>query len=271
MPVFTPERADAIRAELITQAAADLHGTRSSVPSSSLGDARPVRTPRGHRMQWAAAAIALVLVGGIAGAAITSALNAGGRTTPNPGTTVASPPADEADADIYVGSGTVIEREGLVKLCLGGRFHSYPPGCEGPAVVLKGWDWDHSPAYNEAGDIRFTDNLVTVSVSGTVQFGRSVAESATLTVSNFSSIESGVTPPTTGTPTPKPPSGKTDEELRSIAETSLRETIGTYSAGIFNGIIDAYVALDADGALQRAADDAYGKGVVYVNSLLTLQ
>lgn len=84
MPEFTPSRSDAIRDGLIRHAAMSLHG-RSVVPADSAanppaagGDLHPSASPRRHRgTQWATAAIALILVGGVIGVTATVALNSG--------------------------------------------------------------------------------------------------------------------------------------------------------------------------------------------------
>lgn len=101
MPDFTPSRSDAIREELIRHAAASLHGratvgsTSASAPTAIHADPsapRPARRPQG--MRWAAATLALILVGGVVGLTATAALNAGTPTasTPTPSETSTTQP-----------------------------------------------------------------------------------------------------------------------------------------------------------------------------------
>lgn len=87
MPDFTPTRSDAIRSALIARIADDLHRTGTKLvrrePSRGVGTARSGSSRRqGPQLAgWAAVAVAVVLVGAVAGTAIITTLNRGSHTT----------------------------------------------------------------------------------------------------------------------------------------------------------------------------------------------
>ena len=103
MPEFTPSRSRAIREGLLQYASVHSHATdafsaRHAVKATI---ARAGRTSDqrggGHRgVQWAAAVVAVVLVGGVVAVAANAALNGGGAVagpaTPSPSMSVSSPP-----------------------------------------------------------------------------------------------------------------------------------------------------------------------------------
>jgi len=179
MPDFTPSRSDAIREGLIRHAAASLHGrttvgSRSeSAPAPATIDAdaptsRPARRP--HGMQWAAAALALILVGGVVGLTATAALNAGAPTagTPTPSdpsrsqpTTAstrspsapATPPPTPAPSSSSIDP-LLITAEGIGPYLLGGSFADAREmlGLPGPEELDPSFE-DRCPWFASAGDL----------------------------------------------------------------------------------------------------------------------
>lgn len=98
MPGFTPTRSDAIRAGLIRHAGQKLHPRRAFEAKETDAPAAGVRVrPRRHRPQWIAAAIALVLVGGITAGAVTAAVNGGNQIAAEPTQTTPPPPTSPAN------------------------------------------------------------------------------------------------------------------------------------------------------------------------------
>lgn len=106
MPEFTPSRSRAIRDGLIQHASARTQshaikpfsaGHAVTATNARAGDT-PGRRDVGHRgFQWAAAAVAVILVGGVVAIAATAGLNGGGTVAgpslPSPSTSISSPPA----------------------------------------------------------------------------------------------------------------------------------------------------------------------------------
>lgn len=254
-PQFTQSRSDAIRAALIEHVAIDLHPQAASASSASRDHPRPARSRRAvHLMrpgQLVAGVTALALVALVTSVAVSVALNVA-----HPVATAPSPVA------MYVGSGTVIERDGEAHLCLEGQEQSIPPGCAGAIAVLEGWRWDRIP-YREASGVRFTETPVTV--RGTLWAEGAAAGSPILILAE--PAVTGATSRPDATERVPTPSGLSDPELEQIISGELAQTVGPGTLSIVDGVIEARVAYD-DGALQAALDEEYGAGVVLVVPLL---
>jgi hypothetical protein len=77
----------------------------------------------------------------IAAAALAGLLALSACATPVGGSPDAAPPSPAASAPVdVVGTGTVLERDGEVRLCFI-VAESYPPQCGG-GVALGGWSWE---------------------------------------------------------------------------------------------------------------------------------
>lgn len=191
MPDFTPSRSDAIREELIRHAAASLHGratvgsTSASAPTAIHADPstpRPARRPRG--MQWAAATLALILVGGVVGLTATAALNAGTPTastptpsetsttqptttpTPSPSTSASPTPAPSEPSTI---DPLLISAKGIGPYLLGGSYANAREmlGVPGPEERDPSFE-DRCPWFASAGDL---NPLMTYVIAQTVSQG----------------------------------------------------------------------------------------------------
>lgn len=223
-PQFTQSRSDAIRAALIEHVATDLHPQAASASSARRDHPRPARSGRAvHLMrpgQLVAGVTALALVAFVTSVAITVAVNVG-----HPVATAPSPVAT------YVGSGTVIERDGRVQLCLEGQFLSLPPGCAGAIAVLEGWRWDRIP-YREESGVRFTETPVTV--RGTLRAGDAASDSPTLILAEPAVNGATSHPEATGRVPMR--SGLSDPELEQIMEGELAQTVGPGSFSIPSGL-----------------------------------
>lgn len=262
-PQMSDEFATALRNELVALVDSTAHERQRSplltTPTNVASPRRPVRGGGGHPNQWVAAAVALVLVGAVTGAVIAGSLSS---APPIAATPIPTPAADLAE--VYTVSGVVIERDGVVQLCVGAVLQSRPPVCGG-GVVLEGWDWDQAPVPSEiAGGVQFTEDAVTV--QGTVRVGSNVGEAPTLTLTE---PPGGATLDSSLADQMIPPSGLSSDQLQQIIDGGdLFETIGFAVAAVQDGYIYALVAFD-DGTLQKAADDRFGPGVVHVDSALT--
>jgi hypothetical protein len=134
---------------------------------------------------------------------------------------------------------------------------SYPPQCSGPEIA--GWDWDAVEAASAQGT-----TWGVYAVEGTWD-GKT-----------FHLIEA-VAAPTDPPALPEDPrldpdnagtvaSDMSESEAQERQEEAL-DRLGGLSAGFTNGYLWVTVVYD-DGSIQRYADDAYGLGVVAVQSAL---
>lgn len=208
-----------------------------------------------------AGAVALALVAGASAvAAMAVAGEAGVASPPAPSPAAPSPPGVETSAP-FAGSGSVIERDGRVLLCLEGQEQSLPPGCAGAVAELDGWDWAGIP-HRKAAGVTFTQHPVTI--RGTLAMSERVSEPPTLTLSE--PIVPGALEPEAARGVPVP-SGLSDTELQGIASRDLLDVIGPGTVAVEDRLVVARVAFD-DGRFQGAVDEEFGHGAVFVRSLL---
>lgn len=186
------------------------------------------------------------------------------------GASIGSPPPASSDAPVgqslgslapappegdVVGQGTVLDRDGDVRLCLGPIAESYPPQCEG--IPLDQWTWEGLDGYETSETTRWG----AYAVSGTYDGQRFASDGDPILLALYDPIAGE--DPTAGA------SGTTsDSELQEIQDDiAARELDGVLSMYPEGGYLWVDVVWD-DGTLQRAADDDFGDGVVLIRSAL---
>lgn len=154
-----------------------------------------------------------------------------------------------------VGTGTVLEVEGDVRLCLGPVAESYPPQCDG--LPLKGWSWDGVDGFEESGDTRWGTYAVFGTFDGDV-----------FTTTQPPIMLALYDPKRPEDPTGGVPGETPTAELDEIA-TAMPAMLGDLLLATWtqDGYVWAQVIWD-DGTLQGAADADYGDGVVIIQSAL---
>lgn len=165
-----------------------------------------------------------------------------------------APPHGEVTA-----TGTVIDDGTRVQLCLGPVTASEPPRCDG--IPLLGWSWravpTEPPSWVASGAVRWG----AFAVQGTYD-GR------TFTVTRPAVPLALYEPLRRADPIPTGPHTATSERLLEIqAELPGRLGADFVGSSTHEGRVWAEVVWD-DGTLQKAADAAYGPGVVVFRTAL---
>ena len=128
-------------------------------------------------------------------------------------------------------------------------LESYPPQCGNP-IPIDGWTWD-ALQFDQEGEVRWGFYAV---------YGTYDGERLTVTQpAEFGGAIDVMRPPTTG-----PLSAS---ETARVAREVREDLPGNYSSGEGDGVVVLDVIWD-DGSLQQQLDERYGKGAVYVSSLL---
>lgn len=156
-----------------------------------------------------------------------------------------------------VGTGTVMDIDGSVELCMGAVAESYPPQCSG--VPLEGWTWDGIDDSQASGLTRWGTYAVTGTYDGTV-----------FTVSRAPIPLALHDPMAPVDPTGGEPGAASETELQTIQEelpARFGETATSIDSYTANGRLWVHVVWD-DGTLQRAADADFGEDVVIIRSAL---
>ncbi len=165
-----------------------------------------------------------------------------------------APPHGEVSA-----TGTVIDDGALVQLCLGPVAASEPPRCSG--IPLVGWSWDAAPtappSWVASGGVRWG----AFAVQGTY-------DGKAFTVTRPPVPLALYDPLRRADPLPTGPHTATSERLLEIqAELPGRLGADFLTSSTHEGRVWAEVVWD-DGTLQKAADAAYGAGVVVFRTAL---
>lgn len=153
------------------------------------------------------------------------------------------------------GTGTVLDVDGDVQLCLGAVAESYPPQCTG--VPLAGWTWDGIDGSETSGATTWGAYAVTGDYDG---------ESMAVTAPPI--LLALYDPARPDDPTGGVEGESTAAELTEIQD-DLSSRLGTDSLALWTerGYVWVQVVWD-DGNLQRAVDAEYGEGTVIVLSAL---
>lgn len=160
-----------------------------------------------------------------------------------------------------IGTGTVMDIGGDVKLCLGPVAESYPPQCSG--IPMIGWSWDGVAGSEQVDDVRWGAYAVTGEYDGEAF---TVTEAPTL-LALYDPM-----------PMPMPMDEQTDgrgsrtpEELQELQDEIVTRfssapeiLLGSWPA---DGVLVVDVVWD-DGTLQQAADDDFGADAVVIRSAL---
>jgi hypothetical protein len=165
------------------------------------------------------------------------------------------PPAQ----DPVTGIGTVIEKpDSPPELCLGPVRESWPPQCEG--IALIGWDWTANPpdAQSEAGAP--VTRWGVYAVDGTFD-----GDSLTVTRAVSLALYDAMAEPS---PTPVAPPDLSAAEWDAV-DAAVRAVPGLITVDRVDeaGPLVVTVVYD-DGAIQRWADASFGAGAVVVTSAL---
>jgi hypothetical protein len=196
----------------------------------------------------ATGAVALVLSGCASSAA---------EQSPTP--TLAPTPGAAAAQELTTRT-TVLSRDGSAApvLCLDVVLESYPPICDGPAVL--GWDWSGLEGAETAAGTTWGRYEVTGTWDGTA-----------FTVTSPARPWDGVAVDLL-TPGSAETAGTAASPAVTAAVEDYRAAIGTDDGTVLgveelDGRARVHVIVD-DGTLQRSADERYGPGVVVIDPAL---
>lgn len=181
----------------------------------------------------------------------------------------ASDAPSEHDVLTTQGPMPVIGRDGVVRLCLGFVYDTFPPQCGG-SIVIDGWNWESAGPYQEAYGVRWGDYVVT----GEIVPGREHLSIVSVPPADLESdapsySEAPAVPCDAskhGTSTAGP--------VRSEQETvDLIDELDGFTgvAAVFQvdeTRFEVVVAHDRKDRLQRELNERYGCGVVKVTSIL---
>ncbi|MFJ4252379.1 hypothetical protein [Microbacterium sp. NPDC090003] len=212
-------------------------------------------TPLRHRRFWSAA-----VATALASTLVACATGPGAGETP---TSSAEPQMHDFSGIVteppkgrVLGTGTVLDVDGDVQLCLGAVAESYPPQCTGVPVV--GWSWEGVDGSETSGGTIWGSYAVTGLYDG---------ESISLTdPPALLALHDPVRP---DDPTGGVEGDATAAELTEIQD-DLSARLGTEALALWTerGYLWVQVVWD-DGQLQRAVDAEYGDGTVIVLPALT--
>ncbi|MFK0400908.1 hypothetical protein ACIQTT_01115 [Microbacterium sp. NPDC090225] len=207
-------------------------------------------TPLRRRLLWSAA-VATALASTLSACATGTGASGAPTSSADPQVQdisgiIADPPTGRVH-----GSGTVLDVDGDVQLCLGGVAESYPPQCSG--VPLIGWSWDGIDGSETSGTTTWGAYAVT---------GRYDGESITVTDPPvLLALYDPVRPvdPTGGV------EGETSAAELTEIQDDLSSRLGTDGLALWTerGYVWVQVVWD-DGQLQRAVDAEYGEDTVIV-------
>lgn len=157
-----------------------------------------------------------------------------------------------------VGTGTVMDMDGAVQLCLGPIAESYPPQCSG--IPLHDWSWDGVDGAETSGTTRWGSYAVTGTYDG-----------SSFTLTREPVLLALYDPMAPADPTGGKP-GTTSESDLVRMQDELPTRLGDDGA-LYLGSYpeDGRLWMDVvwdDGTLQRAADTDFGEDAVIVRSAL---
>lgn len=174
------------------------------------------------------------------------------------GSLMPAPPSGEV-----TGQGTVMDAGGEAEFCLGPVAESYPPQCSG--VPLEDWTWDGVDGSEiveggTSGDVRWGTYAVTGTYDGT-----------SLTVTQPPVPLALYDPMPFEDPSDGSTGGATEARLMAI-QSQLPELLGNDGTVYLDSYPErGYLWVDVvwdDGTLQKAADEDFGEGVVFIRSAL---
>ncbi len=146
--------------------------------------------------------------------------------------------------------------DGRPRLCLGPVLESWPPQCDGPALL--GWDWRAMQGVHErSGKVRWG----MFAVSGTWD-GTALTVVDAVPAALYDAAAADPEPPL-----PAPARDLSEEELAAV-QADVQDLPGAQGAYVGDGRVSVDVTYD-DGSLQAWADETHGAGVVVVRSLLS--
>lgn len=154
-----------------------------------------------------------------------------------------------------IGTGTVIDTDGTVQLCLGAVMESYPPQCSG--IPVDGWIWDGVDGSETSGGTTWGS----YAVYGTYDGDRYTITDPPIMLALFDPVR------------PEDPTGGVDGTSPDADLTAIRDDLvdrlGTKALSVWTerGYVWVDVVWD-DGTLQSAADAEFGEGVVIITSAL---
>lgn len=154
-----------------------------------------------------------------------------------------------------ISTGTVIDTDGSVQLCLGAVMESYPPRCSG--IPVDGWTWDGVDGSETSGGTKWGS----YAVYGTYDGDRYTITDPPIMLALFDPVRPE--DPTSGIDGVTP-----DADLAAIRD-DLVDRLGTTALSVWTerGYVWVDVVWD-DGTLQSAADAEFGDGVVIITSAL---
>lgn len=199
-------------------------------------------------LRSALAAAAVVVVAGLAGCA--GAAPSGTPSRPAFGAVTPVPPEGDVRA-----TGTVLDANGDVQLCLGPVAESYPPQCSG--IPVEGWTWDGVDGAESSGEVTWGAYAVT----GTYDGDTFTVTQPPVMLALFDPIRPE--DPTGGEP------GAGDEETLTAIQDELPELLGDAYLSSYSQ--DGWLWVDVvwdDGTWQDAADAAYGEDTVIIRSAI---
>lgn len=207
-------------------------------------------TPLRRRLLWSAA-LATALASTLAACATGPGAGRSPTSSADPQVQDFSGIVTEPPTGRVRGTGTVLDVDGEVQLCLGGIAESYPPQCTG--VPLIGWSWDGVDGSETSGKTTWGAYAVT---------GRYDGES--ITVTDPPVLLALYDPVRPDDPTGGVEGDATAGELTEIQD-DLSSRLGGEALTLWTerGYVWVQVVWD-DGQLQRAVDAEYGDGTVIV-------
>jgi len=156
-----------------------------------------------------------------------------------------------------IGTGTVMDIGGDVKLCLGPVAESYPPQCSG--IPMIGWSWDGVDGSEQVDDVRWGAYAVTGEFDGEAF---TVTEAPTL-LALYDPMPMDEQTDGQGSKTPEELQQLQDEIVTRFS-SAPEILLGSWPA---DGVLVVDVVWD-DGTLQQAADDDFGADAVVIRSAL---
>ena len=156
-----------------------------------------------------------------------------------------------------IGTGTVMDVDGEVELCLGPVLASYPPQCGG--IPLEDWSWEGLEGSESSGSVRWGAYAVTGTFDGTV-----------LTLTQNPAMLALFDPPIedpTGGVAGATAEAELDELVQDVSDRFADDPDMFLGAYPDNGYAWIEVVWD-DGTLQQAADEEFGSDAVVIVSRL---
>ncbi len=212
-------------------------------------------TSRLTRAAFSAVA-ACALGAALAGCASTSGSPSPTTTAVRDGQTLADAVPAPPEGEV-VGTGTVMDIDGDVELCLGAVAESYPPQCTG--VPVNGWTWEGVDGSESSGTARWGAYALIGTYDG---------EAFTLTQKPMTLALYDPMAPEQSADGP----GTSDEGTLLEIQEDLPGVLGDDGSQYLGSMpVEGRLVVDVvwdDGTLQQAADDDYGSDVIVIRSAI---